>query len=276
MTKNKDVILAGLARSGSTLTCHLLNKTRDVVALHEPIIPQEVPESSQLEAIAYIKKYFEEQRKLILARGVAKSKSNNGSVPDNSLTGIDPNTGKRIRNLNTDEIIINKDLPSDFLLVIKQPGLFTGMLGLLKESFQCYATVRNPLAVLRSWNTVDMPVATGRAPAAEKCDSKLESLLDSESDVFQRQIILLSWYFKQFHRYLEASNIIYYEDLISSKGKSLICIAKSAGHLNEELFSKNSNSIYDENIKKDLAERLLDSEGYFWKYYNKSDVLALL
>src|SRR5689334_16285425 len=37
VAKDRDVLVTGLPRSGTTLTCHLLQKLPDTVALHEPM-----------------------------------------------------------------------------------------------------------------------------------------------------------------------------------------------------------------------------------------------
>jgi len=37
-----DIILTGIARSGTTLTCFLLNKLPQAVALHEPMDPSQL------------------------------------------------------------------------------------------------------------------------------------------------------------------------------------------------------------------------------------------
>ena len=39
MQAERNIVLTGLGRSGTTLTCHLLNKLPDTVALAEPIAP---------------------------------------------------------------------------------------------------------------------------------------------------------------------------------------------------------------------------------------------
>ena len=273
--RQNNIILAGVARSGSTLTCHLLNKTSDTVALHEPINPAHVPISSPDETISFLNTVFAEQRSLILQKGIANSKSSKGKVPDNPMGEIDTITGKRKRILDGNQISIEKSLEKNFILVIKQPGLFTGRLGLLTRYFPCFATIRNPLGVLRSWNTVDMPVANGHAPAAEQCDQNLKNELAKEDDIYERQLILLSWYYEQFHNHLQESNIIRYESVIRSGGRNLIAITPSATELSEKLESKNNNPIYSQSMKIELTERLLDSKGYYWKFYSKDDVSRL-
>lgn len=296
---NRNIILTGVPRSGTTLTCYLLNKSPDVVALHEPIKPYRVPGlgsddnvakrfyffllnirkspvSFNSNTVGYIDSFFEKQRTSILTKGTATSKSKGNKIPDNPMGKINQKTGKRIRVVDGRTVEISKNLGKDFTLVIKQPSMFSGLLGILSSHFQCYATIRNPLAVLCSWNTVDYPVRTGHAPAAERCDQNLKSILANEPDVYNRQIILLSWFFEQFYRHLPAENIIRYEELITSNGKSLSSMFPSSSILNQELTSKNNNPLYDQNIKKKLAKRLLDSEGYYWKYYSKNDVMDLL
>jgi len=276
MIDYNNIILAGVARSGSTLACHLLNKTSDTVALHEPIVPTCVPVSSSNEMVIYLQTFFEKQRNSILSKGAAASKSTKGKVPDNPMGGIDNKTGKRIRVLDGRVIKVEKDLKDDFILVIKQPGLFTGLLGSLKQHFPCYATIRNPLAVLQSWNTVDMAVTEGHAPAAEQCDPDLMHVLAQEQGIYNRQIILLSWYYEQFYKHLPSENIIRYEEVIRTSGKNLSCIVPSANLLNEKLESRNKNLLYNSESKAEIAERLLNSEGYYWQYYDKDDVRELL
>lgn len=273
--EGKNIILAGVARSGSTLVCHLLNNSSDVVALHEPIQPKIVPMKTD-EAVAYIQNYFDQQRHLILSSGIAESCSSSGKVPDNHVGKFNSKTGKREVLLDGKKIIIDKSLDNSFSLLIKQPGMFTALLSVLKEYFPCYATIRNPLAVLRSWNSVDMAVTNGHAPAAEERDQLLKQALKIEPDRYQRQLILLSWYFEQYTKYLTESQIIRYEDVISTGGQCLSRIDSSLTISEKKLENKNNNALYDRSIKNVLAECLLDSNGFYWNYYSKQDVLDLL
>ena len=266
---SRNIILAGVPRSGSTLTCHLLNKIPNTVALHEPIEPGLVPVASEAEMLAYIEAFFAQQRTSVINRGSAKSRSMAGKVPDNHIGTFDKKTGKREFLLDGNEINIDNISDNDFLLLIKQPGLFAGMLHFLSSHFVCFATIRNPLAVLRSWNSVDMAVTDGHAPAAEQYDATLKATLAEEKDVFQRQLILLSWYFEQFQKYLPGEHIIRYEDVIKTGGKNLSCITTKAKTLSEKLETRNNNPLYDESLKSELKELLLDSDGHYWDFYSK-------
>lgn len=274
----KNVILTGIPRSGTTLTCHLLNKLPDCIALHEPLVPLELVGKNRLELISFIDDYFATQRKEILQTGHAISKSFGGKVPDNPLAGIDSVTGKRVRVLDGRTLQIDKSLDTNFCLAIKHPAFFTAILKDLAGSprFSCFAVVRNPLSVLLSWNTVEMPVAKGRVPAAEAFDAALRYKLDSISNVYDRQIFLVDWFFEQYLNYLPLERIIFYEKTIKTSGQSLAVIHDSAKNLIESLNSKNTNKLYGHHLKQTLLEKLLcKKDGAFWRFYSERDLVAV-
>lgn len=278
VTAQQQVILTGLPRSGTTLTCHLLNKLSDCVALHEPLVPLDLIAYKRGDLISVIADYFTAQRLQILQTGTAVSKSFGGQVPDNPMAGVDPNTGKRIRVLDGRLVQINKKLSNDFYLAIKQPAFFTAILKDLVASglFNCFAVVRNPLSVLLSWNSVEMPVSRGRVPAAEAFDPELKQQLDQIPDVYDRQLFLLDWFFQQYINYLPSEHILFYEETIKSNGKSLGNISPLAYHLSERLSSKNNNHLYSGTLKKILLEKILNKkEGAFWEFYSEEQLVSL-
>lgn len=274
----RNVILTGIPRSGTTLTCHLLNKLPDTVALHEPLVPLDLIGYPKPNLISFVVDYFKEQRKQILETATAVSKSFGGQVPDNPVSGVDSLTGKRIRVLDGRLIHIDKSLSKEFYLAIKQPAFFTAILPDLvaSEALNCFAVIRNPLSVLLSWNTVEMPVARGRVPAAEAFDSNLKNHLDSINDVHDRQVFLLDWFFRQYLNYLPTKNTLRYEETIHSGGRSLSVIQAQALNLKEGLASKNSNNLYDASLREFLLKKLLQNKsGAFWDFYTEADILAL-
>ncbi len=271
-----DIILAGVPRSGTTLTCHLLNKLPNVVALHEPITPAEYFGLETKEVIGRLRGFFLEQRESLLRDGVAASKSAGGIVPDNSIKGIDKKTGQRKSILNSKILVVDKPLTVDFDLAVKQPNFFTAKLQDLVHHFQCYAIIRNPLSALLSWNSVEMRVSRGYAPGAEAFDKDLSIRLSSEKDLLSRQLILIAWYFEKYARILPAERIVRYEDLIASGGRELAKISVSAKQLDERLVSKNNSRHYDQTKKNTIAEKLLNSDGRYFEFYDKQEILRLL
>lgn len=278
ISAQQQVILTGLPRSGTTLTCHLLNKLPNCVALHEPLVPLDLSGYNRPSLVQFILEYFTAQRYQILQTGTAVSKSFGGQVPDNPVAGFDPITGKRIRVLDGRLVQIDKQLTQDFCLTIKQPAFFTAILKDLVEVklLSCFALIRNPLSVLLSWNSVEMPVSRGRVPAAEAFVPELKLHLKQIQDVYDRQIFLLDWFFQQYLNYLPAEHVLYYETTIKSAGKSLAVINPLASDLNEALYSKNNNSLYSAELKKILLDKLVGkASGAFWNFYTEEQLVSV-
>ena len=146
-----DIILTGIARSGTTLTCSLLNMLPQCVALHEPMNP------SGLVGIPFpygylerISAFYTAQRHSLLGSGRAVSKARGGSIPDNPFDSSIVNDRLRPSTVQNQEVVFGKNLKEGFRLVVKHPNFFTATLSVLKDVYPCYAIIRNPLAVLLS------------------------------------------------------------------------------------------------------------------------------
>lgn len=275
--KNKNIMLLGLQRSGTTLACHLLNKLPEVVALDEPLAPIDFKDDSTEIMLDRIRLFCEVQRSSLIGDGIAVSKTNGGKVPDNHMSKYDKETGKRVDIIDGRLLKIEKQLPNDFTLVIKHCAFFVGILDKLVNAFPCYAVIRNPLSTLLSWNTLEFQVSNGYAPAAERFDIKLKQMLGSEKDKLERQIKLLTWYYDKIFKYIPSDNIIYYEGLISSSGKELKKILPEAAILSETLDSKNNNKLYSNELKPILLKKLLNlNTGGYLHFYNKRSIKEVL
>jgi hypothetical protein len=271
-----DIILTGIARSGTTLSCSLLNRLPQCIALHEPMEP------SDLVGLPYPEKYLERigtffaaQRASLLRSGKAVSKGRDGVVPDNPFGTALAATGLRASTVKTRTVRFDKPLSPGFRLVIKHPNMFTATLPALGTRYPCYAIVRNPLAVLLSWQTTEANWNHGRQPAAEVFDDDLRLRLDAEPDRLGRQLAMLSWSFGQYARHLRAEAVIRYEDLIATGGGALARVAPAAGALVEPLRSRNANPIYGGLDVAAIAGRLLATSGPQWDFYSRNAVREL-
>lgn len=275
---HRNVVLTGLPRSGTTLTCYLLNKVPNTVALSEPYAPKMSDKLQGEEVLcAGLERVFRRMRKMIRTEKVAMSKQIGGAIPDNPFgEAKDTATGLRKQLASKGEVTIDKDLSRDFPLVIKAPGLFTAILPSLVKRFPVYAIVRNPLAVLASWNTLEGSAGNINFPLGEMYDEDLARQLAAEEDGIGRQLCLLSWFFERFRRYLPENNVIRYEAIVDSGGRALSVIAQAAEDLDEPLQSKNINEIYDRDKMLEFGERLLQSEGVYWCFYSREEVEELL
>ncbi len=276
---HKNILLTGLPRSGTTLSCNLLNELPNTVALHEPMEVSAFPSFQRPNGIrAHIGAFFEESRESLLKNGRVVSKHRKGEVPTNPFGGRRFLGGKRAERTARGSIRIKKALDPDFLLVIKHPAALTALIEDLREEFLICATVRNPLSILCSWSSVDVPISTGHAPAAEGLDPVLRGELAAIPSVLGRQIHLLCWFFERYARLLPEDHVIRYEDLVESGGKALSVITARARELSKPLESRNSNKLYDPEIKQRAGAALLalDAQAAPWKYYERSAVEQLL
>jgi len=271
-----NIILTGLPRSGTTLTCHLLNKVNNTIALNEPMTVNFAKGTTKQQVCAEISEFFTSSRKSILQNKKILTTHVNGSVPDNTFGNEKNNNGLRINHLESAFIQIENDLSDNFTLCIKHMGLFALLLNELTALFPCYAIIRNPLAILASWNSVDLPLNDGHIPIAENIDPELSQKLNTMPDKIDRQFYILSWFFNHYKQALPRENIIRYEDIIASGGSSLQIIIPDAIKLSEPLINKNLNQLYDRDLMNSLGKRLLITEGDFWQFYTHEDVKTLL
>jgi hypothetical protein len=273
----ENILLTGTGRSGTTLTCHLLNSRPDTVALFEPMKVKDFAEMSGPPEIAdAIDAFCAEQRESIAEHGVATSKQVGGVMPENPYGSKTNESGFRAKSVSKGEVAVEQPVGADFGLVVKHVSAFAAVLEELVARFPVYAIVRNPLPVLASWNSIDFNLRKGHIPAAERLDPKLREALGSIEDPLDRQIHIMAWFHGRFRRHLPDESIIRYESIVETGGACLGVIRPSAAELSEPLESRNLNEVYDRDMVMRIGERLLASEGAHWESYPKESVEQLL
>lgn len=273
---NKDILLTGIPRSGTSLVCNILNEVKNCVALVEAMNVNDLIQiHSEIERYEKINEFFLESRMNILTKRSVKTKIINGATLDNTFSEAYQD-GELRKNIIADGIIkIDKSLDQDFYLILKHPNAFTALLGELTKKFPCFAIIRNPLSILASWNTIDHPLNQGHAPIAEKLVPGMSEHLRRIADKYKRQVYLLSWYYEQYASYLDVDKVLKYEDIIDSGGSALSAITPQAGMLQKRMENRNINKIYSHKLMMNIGELLLSTDGAFWKFYDKMDVISL-
>ena len=276
----RNIVITGPGRSGTTLTCHLLNKLPDTVALSEPINPGKFSDLlPDTEAVAQgIQNFYREQRQLALGRGVVLSKHLGGVVPDNPKGMVD---GVRKRVVEKGHIPVGKELGPDFFLAVKQPGIFTAMLPDLVGRFACFAIVRNPLAIRASSLSIESNKGRkGRVSARVKYDAglgeKMEQKKAAGADAIDKWLLRMHSNFERYKETLPPENVIRYEDICESNGRALSVITPAASDLDEPLENKNTNPLYKRDLVLRFGERLLESEGAYWDFYTRESVQEIM
>jgi hypothetical protein len=281
ISKDRNIVLTGPGRSGTTLTCFLLNKLPDAVALSEPISPGKYADRmpDQEAVVDGIEEYYRDMRKMALVEGLVISKHSGGMVPANSKGMKD---GVRQRIVDKGKISVGKDLSPDFYLAIKQPGMFTALLPTLAKRFPSFAIIRNPLAIMLSTSTLQKPNNRRRKSRAAKVryDPRLGERLQENrkegADKIGQRLLRLHYTFEQYQQILPETHILRYEDICSTSGKALKVIVPSAEGLDEPLENKNLNPLYPRDKVFRLGERLLESEGAYWNFYSREDVEEIM
>lgn len=267
---SNDIILTGVPRSGTTLACLLLSKLPNLLALNEPM--RTASYKSRAEALANLPGFFSATRTSILERGVATARAVNGKMTDNHFAQV---KGQRTKLLTKQEIRIEKQLSSSFGLAIKHNTLFTILQDELLADYPVFAFIRNPLAILASWNSLEIPVSRGQVKALDLLLPETGRALKNAGSVKERQLFILDWYFRMYQKLVPAS-VIKYEDIVATNGHALSVIDPVATELNEDLSGRNRSKVYDWAKMKPLAEMLLASDNACWAFYDRSEVETLL
>lgn len=279
------MLLTGLPRGGTTLACELLNGLSDVRALDEPMDPNRLLQDAALhdgssidpECIrAGIERFASEQRRAILDRGVALTLHVEGRVLGARVSDTRDAGGSRIPMGRRSEIAVQPPASRDFTLVIKHPVAFTALLPILLERFEVFAIVRNPLAVLASWESAPFPQREGRLGLRPAIAPELAARLEATAGRLERQLTLLDWFFQSYASALPRDRVIRYEDVVATGGAALEPIASSARGLELPLRSRNTAAVYAREYMRDAGRLLLERDGAHRRYYSPEDVSELM
>jgi hypothetical protein len=209
-----DILLTGPARSGTTLTCACLNQLPDCLALAEPMTP--TAQGSIDDALQYVSQFLTSARTKALVEKRATTKMADGGFGTaNWFDSPDPGGKMRATHEFVGELPLSKPLSPEFKLIVKHPGFFTALAAPLQERYPLYAVVRDPLATLAAWQTVDMPVNRGRWPSAEAFSPVLSARLLGLDDTLDRQIEILRWCHETY-QHLPRDRVLRYEDLVAN------------------------------------------------------------
>jgi len=302
---DRNVLVTGLPRSGTTLACELLNLVPDVVALDEPMnrlmltrdslpaAPRRRPKGRlpwpgsrgarptraglPADLVAdNIGRFLDATRASITDRGMALTRHVEGRVLGSKVADEYEAGGLRGRLFARGEIRFDKQLSPDFVLVVKHNSAFAAVLPQLATRFAVTAIVRNPLSIISSWQTVPFPVQRGHASIAELLDPELALALSRIDDRVDRQFFLLSWFFGHFRDDLPGDAFLRYEDIVASNGAALAAVVSSAAGLARPLTNRNRSAVYDPAAVAALGRRLLDTDGPWWHFYTPDSVRQLL
>ncbi len=211
MVSGVNWVFTGIPRAGTSVSTRLMNGLRNTVALNEPLQLTDFEDCADAEAAQQrIRERYAAIREQIELSGTAPAVNVAGAQSDARVLSGNQAGLRRPQGQVSD---IPVSAPPGFRLVVKQNALFTALLHRLAGQAECLALVRNPLEVLASWQTVDLPVNRGRLPGGERYDSQLAGVLGAEADTLRRQLYILDWFYGRFRHCLPAARILRFEDV---------------------------------------------------------------
>ncbi len=273
---NSLALITGIPRSGTTLVTKLLNCIPDVVALNEPMPVMQIAGKSDYELYHWIDSNVESYRSGLIRDGRVMTNHVNQNFVDNSFSESINSRGLRPSLLTLGLLDVKKNLTDQFLLAIKHNGAFTAVAHHLVHQYRCFAVIRNPLPVLLSWQTVDIPLNRGRMPVAEAIDTELHRNLNRLTDHLDRQIFILNWFFERYYQFFSEKNIIRYEDLVKEGSTYLTKITPGACLSSGQLSSRNTSSLYTRELVPEITARLKNTGGHFTHFYSISEIESVL
>ncbi len=225
-----DILVTGMPRSGTTLLTSLLSAQPNTIALAEPI--QFDGQGGRLRAVEEIGSFVRRVRKAALSHGPLPTKHLNGVITDNFAEP--PNAEGRLRRVlaESGELRFEKSLNDDFTLIVKHPAEFTALADILVDEFKLYALIRDPIAVLAAWQTVNMPVNRGHMPMMECFSPDLRYRLEGITQTIERQVALIEFQLSTYSK-LPPAQILRYENMIADPKGTLHALCPNLENIPE-------------------------------------------
>ena len=212
-----NLIVTGIPRAGTTLTAAMIDGMEDAVCLNEPEW-QGTWSREVTGRAAYVQRIIDDfvrVRSTLLAGGSVEIRASaDGAAVTNFF---DQSPGKRKRKPLTFAPMSRAGLSPDFLLAMKHNAHYSCVLEDLAATpgFSVIAIVRDPLATLLSWRSLDIPISRGRLPIAEPFWPEVAAAALSTQDVLLAQVRILELFFRRYSALADRIAVIRLEDMIA-------------------------------------------------------------
>lgn len=254
------VLVTGIPRSGTTLVTAMINDLDRSLCLSEPSRHVEWLEtsSSRREYADRVIGDFDSVLAEIKRNGkVFDRRSANGASVTNYFER-GPG-GKVCEKFTVMEVSVTVE-GEDFLLGFKHNAHYTGVLSEFADSgIPILAIVRNPVDVILSWRSLTIPITFGRLPAAERFWPEIAAIVQSDSDILQKQVRIYSLFTKRYLEFSGAVNVLRYEDIVEQPA----ILAGHFGRLSSGTIAVNpvDSRLYPNSAERDTIRRCLDRHG---------------
>ncbi|MDX1975003.1 MAG: sulfotransferase [Rickettsiales bacterium] len=257
-----NILVTGIPRSGTTLVSALIDGLPDAVCLNEPdwqagnFTPNPTNYAKWL-----VGDFVKVRRRLLLGESVPERRAADGSAVTNYYK-LDPESNAVKTNYTTVRFT-RPGLSENFSLAIKHNGPYMGALPAIAELawFRIVAVVRNPIDVIHSWRSLDLPISRGEMPNATAYWPALAELTARPMDLLERQVRIYDLICRRLVDLRPYIHLLTYEALRADP-QALTQATAIAGEPNRALIDKPSREVpVEERDKIHAALR------YFGEYY---------
>ena len=254
------VLVTGIPRSGTTLVTAMINDLDRSLCLSEPSRHVEWLEtsSSRREYADHVIGDFDSVLAEIKRNGKVfdRRSADGASVTNYFERGLG---GKVCEKFTVMEVSVTVE-GEDFLLGFKHNAHYTGVLSEFADSgIPILAIVRNPVDVILSWRSLTIPITSGRLPAAERFWPEIAEIVQSDSDILQKQVRIYSLFTRRYLEFSGAVNVLRYEDIVEQPA----ILAGHFGRLSSGTIAVNpvDSRLYPNSAERDTIRRCLDRHG---------------
>lgn len=212
--KSNNILITGIPRSGTSLITKLISLDENNICFSEPTFIKEIKAiSKNKKEILYnlSQKIFEIRNSIRSGKPLEFRVGKDDQISDNYFTSNCDHLIREKTSKFKDLILPKKNNQNK--IFIKNNLLFTSCIAELSKQYEMIAVIRNPISIIQSWQSLDLPISKGVVTSGIKYSSSLNKILGNEG-LLMKQIKIIDW----FHsRYLENNvTLIKYEDLIEN------------------------------------------------------------
>jgi len=251
--KQKTILITGIPRSGTSLVTKLISNQPNTLCFSEPKWLKDIRHDKQCQN--------EFKDKLLIKLSSIRSEIKKGNPIEITVKKgtLDlPGNYFQRKNNNIQNIKETKSIhvehSNDLLICVKSNTLFTACYDALssEKSWQMFPVIRNPLYVLMSWRSLDIPISRGQIKIGEIYSKEIQEIVKEEG-LLIKQVKILNWFFKQ---YTKSKEILRYEEFISSPNEMLKNTFDIIDTGTYDFSTKNNDSHYNSKDRNILQSTL--------------------
>ena len=130
--------------------------------------------------------------------------------------------------------------------------------GAITGRFRVIAIIRDPVALMMSWRSLDLPISRGRLPAGERFWLALAELTRADLDLTEKQLRICDLLLSRFEQLADRIAVVPYEEFVTNPARLLAAAEiRHPAHSQIPTPARPAPASLDHDLKKAaLAERI--------------------